>query len=36
MLVASELVYYKGTLEIMVPLAGQKEEKIIGDLVKAL
>lgn len=34
---ASRVAYYKGTLEIMVPLAGHERRKeIIGDLVKAL
>lgn len=34
---AARLAYYKGTLEIMVPLAGHEDGKeIIGDLVKAL
>lgn len=34
---ASRLAYYKGVLEIMVPLAGHEDGKeIIGDLVKIL
>jgi Uma2 family endonuclease len=34
---ASRLAYYKGMLEIMVPLAGHEDGKeIIGDLVKIL
>ena len=34
---ASRFAYYKGTLEIMVPLAGHESGKeIIGDLVKVL
>ena len=34
---ASRFAYYKGTLEIMVPLAGHEDGKeIIGDLVKIL
>lgn len=34
---AARLTYYKGTLEIMVPLAGHERRKeIIGDLVKVL
>lgn len=34
---ASRLAYYKGVLEIMVPLAGHEDSKeIIGDLVKIL
>lgn len=34
---SSRLAYYKGTLEIMVPLAGHSLQKeIIGDLVKIL
>lgn len=34
---AARVAYYKGTLEIMVPLAGHEDGKeIIGDLVKIL
>lgn len=34
---AARLAYYKGMLEIMVPLAGHEDRKeIIGDLVKVL